>query len=564
MTAARPTGTDHDAAGPGRWELLRAVTDRTERRVLAEVAAAAVVTGLADAATLVGISTVAVALTRSDDSVTVVGSSRSVGAVVAFAAIAALVRLVAGGWGAHRSAVLAARVLHRHRRLVVARFVAAPWTTSSAMPPGTLQQLALQNTQVASANVLVWTTGLTAAITLVVFGVAALVLQPVAAAAVILLGAVAATVMRPIARRSRLTGQDEAAGAGALASDVSRVAATDLVTSSFHTGDAVVHAVATRSDQQAGVYRRGRLLAGLTPVVFQSVVAAAVLGGLAVVRSADVTDLAAVGAVALLALRSMGSAQGLQQAVQTCDAQRGYLRQLLEGEEALAVQGSTGSAALDAVHRLEAVDVEVTRESGRHRLGPLHLVVERHEFVGIGGPSGAGKSTLLEVLVGVRRPTAGTVLVNGTPIEQVDPVAWAGRVAFVPQQPVLVDGTVADNVRWFRHIDHADVRRACSLAALDAELAAWPEGLDTPVGDGGAALSVGQRQRVCLARALAGRPDVVVLDEPTASLDAASETAIAQALGGLRGQVTVVLAAHGTQLLAHCDRVVQVRDGTLD
>lgn len=551
----------------GRWALLRGVTRPAERRVLAEVAVVAVIAGLADAATLVGISGLAVALTRDEHAVTFAGADRSVGVVAVVAAIAAAVRLVAGVWGAHRSATLAARVLDRHRRLVVSRFVAAPWTTSSAMHTGTLQQLALQNTQVASANVLVWATGLTAAATLAVFGATALALQPATAGIVVALGALAAVVMRPLAERSRVTGATEAAGAQSLATDVARIAATDLVTSAFHTERAVDDGFGVRSAHQAGVYRHGRLLAGLTPVVFQAVVAGAVLGALVVLRSADIGDLAAVGAVALLALRSMGSAQGLQQAVQTCDAQRGYLEQLLDAEADLASSVTAdGTVETPAVERLEAVGVEVTRPSGRHRLGPLDVRIERHEFVGIGGPSGAGKSTLLEVLVGVRRPTSGALLVNGIDVESCTGASWARRVAFVPQQPVLIDGSVADNVRWFRDIDDIDddaVRRACELAALGDELTAWPQGLDTPVGDGGQALSVGQRQRVCLARALAGDPDLVVLDEATAALDAASEAAIVDALRGLRGRLTVVMAAHGQHLLAMCDRVIELRDGAL-
>jgi ABC-type multidrug transport system fused ATPase/permease subunit len=136
-------------------------------------------------------------------------------------------------------------------------------------------------------------------------------------------------------------------------------------------------------------------------------------------------------------------------------------------------------------------------------------------------------------------------------------------VALVPQQPLLIAGTVADNVRWFRPLDDDAVQRACRLAAVGDEVAGWPQGYETPVGDGGSALSVGQRQRLCLARALAGDPDVIVLDEATSALDAVSEAAITRALAGLRGSLTVVLVAHGGAALAMCDRVVTIDDGRI-
>ena len=127
----------------------------------------------------------------------------------------------------------------------------------------------------------------------------------------------------------------------------------------------------------------------------------------------------------------------------------------------------------------------------------------------------------------------------------------------------MIAGTVADNVRWFRDLDDDAVHRACELAAVADEVARWPQGYETPVGDGGSALSVGQRQRLCLARALAGEPDVIVLDEATSALDAASEAAITRALAGLRGSLTVVLVAHGAAALAMCDRVITIDDGRI-
>ena len=547
-----------------RRSLLQQLTTRVERTMLAEVAAVSVATGLADATTLIGISALAVALTRGDDSVHVAGTQWGTTTLLLVSLTAAVIRLVLGAWGARRSGALAARVVHRHRVLVIERFLRAPWPHASAIDIGTLQQIAATNSQIAGAHALIWSTGLTAAVSLGVLTIVALALQPAAALAVLVLGVAAAFVMRPMQRRARHAGDIEAALARDLSVDIARLAASDLVTKSFDTGAAVQQRFDAASAEQVVAYRRGRTLALLSPVLFQTVVAAVVLISVAILAAADLDDLAAVGAVALLALRSMSYAQVVQQAVQTCDAQRGYVEQLLTLEAELATAAIVdGTVETPPVASLELRGVVLERPSGRHRLGPVDLHIARNEVVGITGPSGAGKSTLLEVLVRLRRPTAGTVLVNDLDAGTCTAASWSSRVALVPQQPLMISGTVADNVRWFRDLDDVAVHRACELAAVADEVVRWPQGYETPVGDGGSALSVGQRQRLCLARALAGDPDVIVLDEATSALDAASEAAITRALAGLRGSLTVVLVAHGAAALAMCDRVITIDDGRI-
>ncbi|MET0908537.1 MAG: ABC transporter ATP-binding protein [Ilumatobacteraceae bacterium] len=547
-----------------RRALLRQLTTRAEQTMLVEVAAVSVATGLADAATLVGISALAVALTRGDDTIHVAGMEWGTNTVLLVSLAAALTRLVRGAWAARRSGALAARVVHRHRSLVVARFLRAPWPHISSIDIGTLQQIAATNSQIAGAHALIWSTGLSAAVSLSVLTIVALALQPAAALAVFVLGVGAAFVLRPMQRRARVSGDVEAHLARGLSVDIARLAATDMVTKTFDTGAAVHERFDAASTEQVAAYRRGRTLALLSPVLFQTVVAVVVLMSVAILAATDLDDLTAIGAVALLALRSMSYAQVVQQSVQTCDAQRGYLEQLLTLEAELGSAAiPDGTVETPPVVSLELLGVVVERPSGRHRLGPIDLHIDRNEVVGITGPSGAGKSTLLEVLVRLRQPTSGTLHVNHVDAATCTSASWSRRVALVPQQPLMIAGTVADNVRWFRQLDDDAVHRACELAAIADEVVRWPQGYDTPVGDGGSALSVGQRQRLCLARALAGDPHLIVLDEATSALDVASEAAITRALVGLRGSLTVVLVAHGAAALAICDRVVTIDDGRI-
>jgi ATP-binding cassette, subfamily B, bacterial len=178
------------------------------------------------------------------------------------------------------------------------------------------------------------------------------------------------------------------------------------------------------------------------------------------------------------------------------------------------------------------------------------------------GPSGAGKSTLLQLLLGLREPDAGAVLVNGQPMTSFTRADRARRIAFVPQEPILITGSIAENIRFFRDwVTDADIDRAAQESVLSGLIADRPDGLGTSVGEGGMLLSAGQRQRICIARALAGGPDLLVLDEPTSALDPISEAAIQQTIDALRGRCAVAVVAHRLNTLNACDRVVVLHNG---
>ncbi|MFF4087878.1 thiol reductant ABC exporter subunit CydD [Streptomyces nigra] len=181
------------------------------------------------------------------------------------------------------------------------------------------------------------------------------------------------------------------------------------------------------------------------------------------------------------------------------------------------------------------------------------------ETVALVGPSGAGKSTLLNVLLGFVRPTEGRVLVGGADLADLDPAQWHARVAWVPQRPHLFAGTVAENVRLARpDADDDAVRRALRDAGALEFVDALPQGTATVLGEDGAGLSAGQRQRLALARAfLADRP-VLLLDEPTAALDGATEAEVVEAVRRLAVGRTVLLVVHRPALLGVADRVVRL------
>jgi thiol reductant ABC exporter CydD subunit len=195
-------------------------------------------------------------------------------------------------------------------------------------------------------------------------------------------------------------------------------------------------------------------------------------------------------------------------------------------------------------------------------LDGVDLELRPGELVAVVGGSGAGKTTLGRVLLGLTRPQAGAVVVDGRELVDGDLDRWRDRVAWAAQHPVLVPGTVAANLSLGRPgAGRGEVEAAARGAAADRFVRDLPAGYDTVVGAGGHGLSAGQRQRLGLARALLRDASLLVLDEPTVHLDAAAAARVAATVTGLRGSRTVLLITHDLDLATRADRVVALDAG---
>ncbi|WP_210592296.1 thiol reductant ABC exporter subunit CydD [Streptomyces sp. GESEQ-35] len=226
---------------------------------------------------------------------------------------------------------------------------------------------------------------------------------------------------------------------------------------------------------------------------------------------------------------------------------------------------ASGTAAVPAgALRFEGVTVRYPGRSA-DAVSEVSFAVEPGETVALVGPSGAGKSTLLHALLGFVQPAEGRVLLGGVDLTEVDLEQWRSRIAWVPQRPHLYAGTIAENVRLARpDADDTDVRQALRDAGALEFVDALSQGVDTVLGEDGAGLSAGQRQRLALARAfLADRP-VLLLDEPTAALDGATEGQVVEAVRRLAVGRTVLLVVHRPALLGVADRVVRLEEAIAD
>jgi ATP-binding cassette subfamily C protein CydD len=208
-------------------------------------------------------------------------------------------------------------------------------------------------------------------------------------------------------------------------------------------------------------------------------------------------------------------------------------------------------------------DVTLTWDPARGpALRGLSFRVPAGETLVLAGPSGAGKSTVLEILLGFVRPERGRVTLNGADIAELVPQALARLTAWIGQRPVLFAGSIRDNIRFARpEATDNEVEEAARNARVSDFISTLPQGLDTRVGEGGYGLSGGQAQRVAIARAFLKNAPLLLLDEPTAHLDPATEAEVLDSLRRLSLGRTVILASHASAAHAFAGRRLDLRDG---
>lgn len=236
------------------------------------------------------------------------------------------------------------------------------------------------------------------------------------------------------------------------------------------------------------------------------------------------------------------------------------LQQPVEDLEAEADERGPRLPPLRRMLALENIGFSYADE--RPTLEGIDLELGVGSIVALAGRSGAGKTTLANLVCGLERPARGRLLWDGQDLSEFPLREIRTRVALVPQQPLLFSGTVADNLRYGApDASDEEMARALTSAGLAETVNALEEGFETSIGPGGVGLSVGEIQRLALARALLREATVLVLDEPSSALDARSASILIQTLETLRSRRAILLIAHSEALLEIADRVVEVRDG---
>src|SRR5215467_12198465 len=226
-------------------------------------------------------------------------------------------------------------------------------------------------------------------------------------------------------------------------------------------------------------------------------------------------------------------------------------------------------ARLELPRPLGHVSVETVTyalpKSNKPILRNVSFRVKPGEAVGIIGPSGAGKSTLLRQIVGVLKPTAGTVRIDGADMASWPRSSIGQYIGYLPQDVELFSDTVDANIGRFQTNNSEAIIRAAQLAGVHEMILRLPDGYETQVGEGGAVLSGGYRQRIGLARAVFGNPSLVVLDEPSSNLDAEGDAALSECMLKLkRNKVTIIIVSHRPATIAVVDKILLLMDGVVE
>ncbi len=543
-----------------------------QRRRLALLALSAVVGGFAEAGVLVLIARIAFALAAKGahrDRIPIDAgpfhATVALTALIALAAALVLVRFALNAAQARLAATTTTSVMSSTRKRLAGLYLRASWSLQAEEREGRLQELLTTYTLTCSGAVLSLTQGTVAVFNLSAFILTAVVVSLpaalVVASAALLIGAVLRPVRSAVRRRSRRAADSNLD----FATTLTELAATTQEVRIFEVEEQVQRRIDEQTDRAAARQRDTRFLSQLTPAVYQATALLLVVGALALAYAADFSGLASLGGVILIMLRSLTYGQTAQTSLQALHESAPYF-ETLQAEEARyrAAAAPRGGDSVRSIGQLvfEHVDFEyVVDQSVLH---DVSFTVPSGEIVGIVGPSGAGKSTLVQLVLRLRDPTGGRILAGGRDVRELSLDDWYHHVTFVPQEPRLFAGTIADNIRFYReHVDDAAIERAARQAHLHDDIMSWPLGYETPAGERGGQLSGGQRQRLCIARALVEEPEVVVLDEPTSSLDPKSEALMRETMADLAPRTTVFVIAHRLSTLTICGRIMVIHDGEL-
>ncbi len=519
--------------------------------------------GLSQALLLVLISEVAVSEVQRKHSIHALGRSFSPTIAIVASFVALGFFLVTNIGGALISTSVSAQALTMTRNRIVSGFFRANWSLQSTERLGHVQQLLTLNSNATANAVQNLSGGLQSSLMLVGLLGVALIVDPAAAFGVIGLGAALSLALRPFNRRTRQANRELSKTTRAMATQMTEYTRVSRDFRLFGVETRVLSKLRQLIQNTGHVYRRAAMLGSIVPVLYQSAALGFVIVAIVLLTGAGPGKLAELGAILILVLRSVGYGSAVQSSFQGLRGAQGMLEDVTSELRRFDAARITPGERVPASFEVDFDSVEYSYDGVALALSGVTMHIPEGKIVGMLGPSGSGKTTISQLLLGLREPTSGRAMIGGEDAAAIAKSDERSTVALVPQEPVLLQGSVIDNIKFFRDFEEQEVIEASKSAHLHEDVVRMPAGYDTPVGEGGGALSGGQKQRLAIARALIGSPKLIVLDEPTSAVDGRTEQLIRRTLSELRGRVTVVIISHRTETTAQCDLLLVLDNGKI-
>jgi len=451
------------------------------------------------------------------------------------------------------------RIVKEIRQRVVASYTAASWASQSRFEEGALQQLVVTLPNSISNHLAGLITNIGHFLIMVAMIGYAAGTDPLLTLVLIVTILFASFLFRPL--RSWIKGRSSQALVEQqnLSSLAAEVSAMKYEANAFGVETRLAGPLGQAVEREASFQEAVGRIRGMIVPLYTLISYSAMLGSLLILHAASPENLAKTGPLLLVVLRSLSYGTALQNAsasIASLTPSLDLLRRQFNvlSEDAIA----WGRTRLKKIEKIEFDRVSFSYKSDEPpALTEASFEIREGTRLGLAGPSGSGKSTLVKLLLGLVEPTSGSVIVNGRELTSYSRAAWTSVIGVVPQSPVMLRGSIGDNVKFLRDgISDNDVWEALEIADLDGEVSRMPDGIRTELGPGKRVLSGGQQQRLAIARAFAIRPSLVVLDEPTSSIDALSEEQISEALSRLPENVTMIVISHRKRIFRECHRVL--------
>jgi ATP-binding cassette, subfamily B, bacterial len=459
------------------------------------------------------------------------------------------------------STSISEQALTTTRTRLVIGFFRANWSLQSAQRLGHLQHLLIQNAGSTASVVGALTSGIQSLMMAAGLLGVALAVDPAAAVAVIAVGFLLLQLLRPLNARSRRLNRELSTVTRAMATQVTEYTRLARDFRLFGVENRIVKMLRVTIKQTGRVYRRAAINGSIAPTLYQCF-ALGIVVGIVLVGSGHST-FAKNGFVLILVMRSISYGASVQGSIQSLRSSQGMLEDLMSDLGRFDAARVSSGGPVPESFEVDFDSVEYSYDGVTLALSGITMHIPEGKIVGMLGPSGSGKTTISQLLLGLREPTSGRTTIGGADAAAISKSDAHNTVALVPQEPVLLQGSITDNIKFFRKFEEQEVIDAAKSAHLHEDIARMPDGYETPVGEGGGALSGGQKQRLAIARALIGSPKLIVLDEPTSAVDGRTEKLIRRTLSELRGHVTVVIISHRIETTAQCDLLLVLSNGKI-